>query len=138
SVVGVRVGTRFGDQSRVLVVSVAGSPSFCFFFFQAEDGIRDDLVTGVQTCALPILPIGELGVGFVSVAAPVGVRAIPSPLPPLRSEERRVGKEGTARRSREDQKKKEVKEYGASYVSAKQASRSIAHLSGCGDTCGEQ
>ena len=24
------------------------------FFFQAEDGIRDDLVTGVQTCALPI------------------------------------------------------------------------------------
>src|SRR5215216_912576 len=28
-----------------------------FFFFQAEDGIRDDLVTGVQTCALPILPV---------------------------------------------------------------------------------
>src|SRR5207244_6269153 len=26
-----------------------------FFCFQAEDGIRDDLVTGVQTCALPIL-----------------------------------------------------------------------------------
>src|SRR5947208_13391162 len=26
----------------------------CCFFFQAEDGIRDDLVTGVQTCALPI------------------------------------------------------------------------------------
>ena len=25
------------------------------FFFQAEDGIRDRLVTGVQTCALPIL-----------------------------------------------------------------------------------
>src|SRR5207244_5873378 len=25
-----------------------------FFCFQAEDGIRDDLVTGVQTCALPI------------------------------------------------------------------------------------
>src|SRR5258708_10322803 len=25
-----------------------------FFFFQAADGIRDDLVTGVQTCALPI------------------------------------------------------------------------------------
>ena len=31
---------------------------FCFFFFQAEDGIRDRLVTGVQTCALPIS--GEL------------------------------------------------------------------------------
>src|SRR5947208_1387868 len=28
---------------------------YSFFFFQAEDGIRDDLVTGVQTCALPIL-----------------------------------------------------------------------------------
>src|SRR5438105_6500828 len=28
---------------------------FIFFFFQAEDGIRDPLVTGVQTCALPIL-----------------------------------------------------------------------------------
>ena len=27
---------------------------FFLFFFQAEDGIRDDLVTGVQTCALPI------------------------------------------------------------------------------------
>ena len=25
-----------------------------FFFFQAEDGIRDTSVTGVQTCALPI------------------------------------------------------------------------------------
>src|SRR5437868_12516840 len=28
---------------------------YCFFFFQAEDGIRDRNVTGVQTCALPIL-----------------------------------------------------------------------------------
>ena len=27
---------------------------YSVFFFQAEDGIRDDLVTGVQTCALPI------------------------------------------------------------------------------------
>src|SRR5437773_7114857 len=29
---------------------------YFFFFFQAEDGIRDRDVTGVQTCALPILP----------------------------------------------------------------------------------
>src|SRR6185436_20798777 len=29
-------------------------------FFQAEDGIRDDLVTGVQTCALPICGIGVM------------------------------------------------------------------------------
>src|SRR3990170_1540324 len=32
-----------------------------FFFFQAEDGIRDDLVTGVQTCALPILDLDVSG-----------------------------------------------------------------------------
>src|SRR5690606_8559383 len=39
--------------------------SYCcrFFFFQAEDGIRDFHVTGVQTCALPILPM-------TAVAAP--------------------------------------------------------------------
>src|SRR5690606_40823770 len=40
---------------------------FClFFFFQAEDGIRDFHVTGVQTCALPIYspsPIGEVKAG---------------------------------------------------------------------------
>src|SRR5207253_1715492 len=33
--------------------------TFCFFFFQAEDGIRDGHVTGVQTCALPILVDGR-------------------------------------------------------------------------------
>src|SRR6266566_5333275 len=32
---------------------------FFFFFFQAEDGIRDYKVTGVQTCALPIYLSGE-------------------------------------------------------------------------------
>src|SRR5687767_15621016 len=38
-----------------------------FFFFQAEDGIRDKLVTGVQTCALPISAalreVGDYGQG---------------------------------------------------------------------------
>src|SRR5258708_17503494 len=35
--------------------SICKIVDICFdFFFQAEDGIRDDLVTGVQTCALPI------------------------------------------------------------------------------------
>src|ERR1017187_5342267 len=33
----------------------------CFFFFQAEGGIRDTSVTGVQTCALPILKEGFSG-----------------------------------------------------------------------------
>src|SRR5690625_3384279 len=37
-----------------------------FFFFQAEDGIRDGHVTGVQTCALPILMVGDQDV-FVNV-----------------------------------------------------------------------
>src|SRR5215208_786440 len=31
------------------------------FFFQADDGIRDGHVTGVQTCALPISPLGRKG-----------------------------------------------------------------------------
>ena len=38
----------------VVVVVVCVCVCVCFFFFQAEDGIRDWSVTGVQTCALPI------------------------------------------------------------------------------------
>src|SRR2546429_4024732 len=34
--------------------------NLCFFFFQAEDGIRDVAVTGVQTCALPISELRRL------------------------------------------------------------------------------
>src|SRR2546428_10045954 len=42
-----------------------------FFFFQAEDGIRDLIVTGVQTCALPIWPkrAGVIGLGAGTLAA---------------------------------------------------------------------
>src|SRR2546425_9025565 len=78
-----------------------------FFFFQAEDGIRDKLVTGVQTCALPIsLDPGEdpldlqqarvFAVGQVDlrlVARDHGARVHAQP----RSEERRVGKECRSR-----------------------------------------
>src|SRR2546430_5737291 len=40
----------------IVAISVVLNESFIFFFFfQAEDGIRDLTVTGVQTCALPIL-----------------------------------------------------------------------------------
>src|SRR5271169_6177869 len=39
------------------------SPLRFFFFFQAEDGIRDATVTGVQTCALPIVRGNEAGDG---------------------------------------------------------------------------
>src|SRR5258708_9634608 len=51
-----------GQDSMGLPVGIDYEPPTCqilllvmrLFFFQAEDGIRDDLVTGVQTCALPI------------------------------------------------------------------------------------
>src|SRR5256885_5689240 len=58
---------------------------FCrFFFFQAEDGIRDYKVTGVQTCALPILAkalfprfrSGEHKPGTHRPDLPAGVREI--------------------------------------------------------------
>ena len=45
---------------------------FWFFFFQAEDGIRDRLVTGVQTCALPIsiiLKVGGTSLNAVDISA---------------------------------------------------------------------
>src|SRR5687767_3624865 len=42
--------------------------SILFFFFQAEDGIRDKLVTGVQTCALPI----SITPGHVQTPPPQG------------------------------------------------------------------
>src|SRR2546430_3485612 len=45
-----RIGTKY---CLLLVVSCSVS-SMSVFFFQAEDGIRDLTVTGVQTCALPI------------------------------------------------------------------------------------
>src|SRR5690625_5333892 len=81
--------------------------SHFFFFFQAEDGIRDGHVTGVQTCALPIsgaAASGRLlvvpGPGVVELALPRR-GAAPRPdtvLVPGRSEERRVGKEWRSRR----------------------------------------
>src|SRR5256885_4238411 len=45
-------GTRYGYAISPLRITCIFT--FCFFFFQAEDGIRDYKVTGVQTCALPI------------------------------------------------------------------------------------
>src|SRR5256886_17097640 len=43
-------------SSFIYVYVIFDNIVFFFFFFQAEDGIRDLTVTGVQTCALPILP----------------------------------------------------------------------------------
>src|SRR6266496_4081814 len=45
---------------------------FFFFFFQAEDGIRDLYVTGVQTCALPIWRLGRH-----PIVGPAGVAVRP-------------------------------------------------------------
>src|SRR5438105_9665323 len=44
---------------------------FLFFFFQAEDGIRDPLVTGVQTCALPISYSGTVSSGGSYIVPPI-------------------------------------------------------------------
>src|SRR3712207_8146749 len=74
-----------------------------FFFFQAEDGIRDIGVTGVQTCALPIS-----GPGTRLRSDSGNLRHIPAPraltcprhekkFTSIRSEERRVGKECRSR-----------------------------------------
>src|SRR5260370_14183068 len=93
--------------------------AYLVFFFQAEDGIRDSSVTGVQTCALPIFQevgakteprrvpwrfnaAGMKGVGSYDIVCRppreecrIDGWVLPSGL--LRSEERRVGKECRSR-----------------------------------------
>src|SRR5256886_3290338 len=88
-----------------------------YFFFQAEDGIRDLTVTGVQTCALPIFTTEPI----ISVNTPIAIINSAKVNPrsssqakrrltfeqeflvdfigeaPIRSEERRVGKECRSR-----------------------------------------
>src|SRR5204862_1477480 len=78
-----------------------------FFFFQAEDGIRDLYVTGVQTCALPISADSGPARGPRSARPPptnrwprsTGCSTAPicASSPRVRSEERRVGKECKSR-----------------------------------------
>src|SRR2546430_8828121 len=105
-------------EDRALAIN---SIAWCvlFFFFQAEDGIRDLTVTGVQTCALPICDgrfrqvrqeAGDAVTGHHPGAAqsigharhlrpqlPVRECAARAALVAERSEERRVGKEGRSR-----------------------------------------
>src|SRR5207248_7126450 len=71
------------------------SQTISYFFFQAEDGIRDRTVTGVQTCALPISAYQVNGTftqagTITKVTGYAFVETIPGV---TRSEERRVGKE---------------------------------------------
>src|SRR5205823_7423280 len=72
-----------------------GSAGACSsFFFQAEDGIRAKLVTGVQTCALPIFRGTPLIlVAYVAALGLPSLRLAVISHQSLRSEERRVGKE---------------------------------------------
>src|SRR5437762_12944951 len=74
---------------------------YCFFFFQAEDGIRDTSVTGVQTCALPIFrdaleaEIRRQRIREDEIRHAEGYthKPVASGEFDIRSEERRVGKE---------------------------------------------
>src|SRR5688572_32360987 len=70
---------------------------FFFFFFQAEDGIRDLTVTGVQTCALPIFLPRQFRAQRVEQLRDAGRRRITRVIRVERSEERRVGKECRSR-----------------------------------------
>src|SRR2546430_9326219 len=101
------------------VINLIDASTCVFFFFQAEDGIRDLTVTGVQTCALPIYQTLEprrrpphewaarrlsrqrhhaRGAGRGALAGHARVRRLPErSADPRRSEERRVGKECRSR-----------------------------------------
>src|SRR5256885_9890158 len=89
---------RHGHQLSELSEHVRACSNL-FFFFQAEDGIRDYKVTGVQTCALPIyLRAGRI----TCLQSTHGGEALSrDDLVPrrrvFRSEERRVGKECRSR-----------------------------------------
>src|SRR5699024_11824426 len=104
---------------------------FFFFFFQAEDGIRDRNVTGVQTCALPICflvkmdgviilvlrnldrNIAAAGYFTFQVSHQLSCEFYSTQLynHPRRSEERRVGKECRSRRWRYQYKENNVTGY---------------------------
>src|SRR5215475_15724235 len=96
-----RLGTE-SSATRAALVDATGQlilDEGYSFFFQAEDGIRDFHVTGVQTCALPIFQqqvvagIELVRLGQAEIAAQqIGHCAVAG-----RSEERRVGKECRSR-----------------------------------------
>src|SRR5437773_6541181 len=102
---------------------------FFFFFFQAEDGIRDRDVTGVQTCALPIYKARSIKPSKTFIisgkrpqrSGPLKWFSATCPRPRIgafpfivtwrrssnRSEERRVGKESRYGRGTEERRKRE-------------------------------
>src|SRR5438874_13414422 len=91
-----------------MIEGLGNAMTYLNFFFQAEDGIRDLYVTGVQTCALPNSPRGWTNVPFACLSEPSwgSILALAKPQA-ARSEERRVGKECRSRWSPYDKKKNE-------------------------------
>src|SRR5688572_15113762 len=102
------------SERNMMIEIVALYVYFFFFFFQAEDGIRDLTVTGVQTCALPIfrttgkthISAGRFRFHMAKRSPRWQTKARPSrnegvnlsaALGRSRSEERRVGKECRSR-----------------------------------------
>src|SRR5207247_7016887 len=97
----------------VLALGAGGGPGprllvLVCLLFQAEDGIRDPLVTGVQTCALPISAgrrrnaVGPLARKFLMDFAARNRSDILGMTPETRSEERRVGKERSTRSAQDE------------------------------------
>src|SRR5260370_12885234 len=90
----------YASYDRALLSHLVFTFVLFFFFFQAEDGIRDSSVTGVQTCALPISRgVGDDHVvpGKLVVVDAIDDREVGMVGRRRRSEERRVGKECRSR-----------------------------------------
>src|SRR5437667_7899442 len=79
-----------------LTLGLVNGNLYDFFFFQAEDGIRDRDVTGVQTCALPIWCSLAVSMTPAYASVALGLPEVGACRRP-RSEERRVGKECRSR-----------------------------------------
>src|SRR5260221_10224001 len=74
---------NLNDKTPVNIFSSSDYSCVFFFFFQAEDGIRDHCVTGVQTCALPICLASPrcLNAPSTSSVKPAGAETMPRKLP---------------------------------------------------------
>src|SRR5690606_41201445 len=106
---------RFRSMGLIPAATCFRPPWTMAFFFQAEDGIRDFHVTGVQTCALPISASAAITQN-TGVSPPASALDSRSRWP--RSEERRVGKECRYRRAPGDWIKKGIEMVDDSFEGA--------------------